>query len=190
MAVGASGGQAGTPDIALLFSGQPTANDTLTLNGTVFTFIAGASSGTNIQIGANIAATLANAVTRINAEAVGSLITASASSPTLTITSDTTGIANNNFTVSWAFASATINADGSGASTTGNRTLDGGTITLTGGSGFKAIEIFGDGSVRFTTAGGQMVSIRSIEFNKLLRELILDSDGGLGPNHKLFGVSP
>jgi hypothetical protein len=49
------------------FAGQPAANDTITLNGTVWTFVAGAPVGNQIQIGANLAATIANAVAALSA---------------------------------------------------------------------------------------------------------------------------
>jgi len=52
---------------AVTFAGQPAANDTITLNGTVWTFVAGAPVGNQIQIGANTAATIAAAVAALSA---------------------------------------------------------------------------------------------------------------------------
>lgn len=191
IAVGTSAANSGSPVANMVFSGQPAANDRLVIGTTTFTFVASGATGNQINIGANLAATLANATTVINANATESpIITASNNgSTTLTITSDTTGPANNAYVTGWTFASATINHNASGAATSGSKTLAGGGVTLTGGMGYKTIEVDGDGSIRFTTAGGQRVAIRDIDLNKLLFELLLDEDSGLGPNRKFFGIA-
>lgn len=49
------------------FAGQPAVNDTITLNGTVWTFVAGAPAAQQIQIGGTVAATVANAVAALSA---------------------------------------------------------------------------------------------------------------------------
>jgi hypothetical protein len=49
------------------FSTQPAANDTLTIDGTIVTFVAGTPSGNQVQIGASLAATLQNLLTFLSA---------------------------------------------------------------------------------------------------------------------------
>jgi hypothetical protein len=55
---------------SILFSAQPVANATITIAGTAFTFVSSAPTGNQIQIGANLGATLTNAVTALNASVV------------------------------------------------------------------------------------------------------------------------
>lgn len=65
---------AGNAAGSILFAANPSAAQTITLNGVVWTFIAGASSGTNVQIGGTLGLTMANLLTQVNAS-VNSLIT-------------------------------------------------------------------------------------------------------------------
>ncbi len=59
----------------VVFTVNPSVNDTITLNGVVFTFIAGASSGTNVQIGGSLAITVgANLLAQVQAS-VNPLVT-------------------------------------------------------------------------------------------------------------------
>ena len=52
------------------FSGQPSNNDTLTLNGTAITFVTGTPTGDEVQIsGVNLAGTLTNLMTFLNSSA-------------------------------------------------------------------------------------------------------------------------
>jgi len=85
------------------FSNQPTANDTITINGTVFTFVAGAPAGDEIQIGGTVIQTVDNAVTQLNASADGNVTVATYSRPTGTqrilITHDAAGSTGNAFTL-------------------------------------------------------------------------------------------
>lgn len=100
----------------ILFSVNPTAADTITINSVVFTFIAGASTATDIHIGANLAATMAEAKAVLNASVNGSVDDATYgenSSNTITITHDTPGTGGNSFTL--AASVATV----SGATLTG-----------------------------------------------------------------------
>jgi hypothetical protein len=53
----------------IVFSANPTANDTITLHDTVFTFIIGASTATDIQIKASLTLTLDEALTVLNGSA-------------------------------------------------------------------------------------------------------------------------
>lgn len=52
------------------FSAQPLADSTISINGTVFTFKAAGAAGNQVNIGADLAATLANLATVLNASAV------------------------------------------------------------------------------------------------------------------------
>src|SRR5688500_15704857 len=55
------------------FTGVPVANETVTVNGVVFTFIAGASAGTDVHIEATAAAQSAAFAAILNASANGSV---------------------------------------------------------------------------------------------------------------------
>ena len=89
------------------FTAQPAANSTFTVNGTVFTFVAGTPTGNQVQIGANLAATLTNLATVLNASVVTqvALATYTASATALTIAYKTLGPAGNAFTLAAQAAS-------------------------------------------------------------------------------------
>lgn len=117
----------------IVFSGQPAANATLTLNGIAWTFVTGTPSGNQSQIGANLAATLANLVTALNASAVPQIAAASygqTGGTTLSVTHDTLGPAGNAFTLA---AQPASNGTPSGA------TLAGGANSHTFGSGAQLL---------------------------------------------------
>lgn len=105
----------------MVFTTIPAAGQTISVNGTVFTFVTGASSGTNIGIKANTALTVAEIVTVLNASAVTGVAAATysqdAGSSILTILHDTAGAAGNNFTLaasSAAVSGATLTGGGTG----------------------------------------------------------------------------
>lgn len=87
----------------IVFSGQPAANSTIQLGRTTlttFTFVSTAPTGNQIQIGANLAATLANAVTALNASVVAQVAEATYSvvgGTTLAIAFDAVGALGNTF---------------------------------------------------------------------------------------------
>lgn len=85
----------------ITFTAQPATNSTMTLNGTVWTFVAGAPTGTQIQKGVDLAATLTAAATALNASADAETAknTYVAGATTLTATNDTLGPAGNAYTV-------------------------------------------------------------------------------------------
>jgi len=56
------------------FSGQPSANDTLTVGGTAITFVSGAPSGNQVQIGGSLAVTLASLLSFLQASADTNLV--------------------------------------------------------------------------------------------------------------------
>lgn len=75
--VGSSVGFASFPPAAegsILFVANPAAADTITLNGTVVTFVAGAPVGNQVQIGVDLAATMAALVAFLDASADAQLV--------------------------------------------------------------------------------------------------------------------
>jgi len=104
-----------------VFTAQPADTSTITLAATVWTFVAGAPSGNQIQIGANLGATLAAAVVALNASGVAGIAAATYSAvggTKLRIVFDTAGPTGNAYTV---VASANSHA------TVATATLTGGT---------------------------------------------------------------
>ncbi len=89
---------------SIFFAANPSPGDTVTLNSVVYTFIAGATSGTNIHIGGTCAFTVASFVNQL-ALSVNPLITVASynwsggpGTATFTITYNTTGTIGNAFT--------------------------------------------------------------------------------------------
>lgn len=93
---------------SIVFAANPSADDTITLNGTAWTFKASGATGAQTNIGASLAATLATLVTNLNASADTQVTkcTYSANSDTLFISYDTRGTAGNSFTL--AASAATV----------------------------------------------------------------------------------
>jgi hypothetical protein len=101
----------------LTFSAQPAAGSTITLGGTVWTFVASGATGNQTNIGANLAATLTALATNLNASVNANiaLSTYTAGATALTIRSKTWA-GGNGFTLA---ADATSNATRSGATLSG-----------------------------------------------------------------------
>jgi len=128
-------GDAATGSIA--FSAQPAAASTVTINGTAFTFVASGATGNQVNLGANLAATMTALVTVLNASVVTGVAAATytGTATALTIVHDTLGVAGNTFTLA---ASAPSNGTPSGA------TLSGGTYAhafTTGAAVLPALSI-------------------------------------------------
>jgi hypothetical protein len=104
------------------FSNQPAAGSTITINGTVITFVASGATGAQVNIGADTAATVTALSTALNAMNISSIAasTYSPSSTTLNITYDLVGTRGNAVKI---VAGAGSNATASGA------TLSGGNYT-------------------------------------------------------------
>jgi hypothetical protein len=102
----------GAATARIRFSALPAVNSTITINGTAFTFVASGATGNQINIGVDLATTIANAVTVLNASAVAgvALATYAASGSDLTITHDAAGPGGNAFTLSTPSASPASNA--------------------------------------------------------------------------------
>ena len=122
VATGDVGGVAATGTIT--FTGAPVANETITVRGIVYTFKTLAATATEITIGANVTATAANTVLKINAN--DPLLDALSALGVVTIGASDTGTYGNAYTL----AQAATNTAVSGA-------------TLTGG--INAVVITGDG---------------------------------------------
>jgi hypothetical protein len=125
-------GASASGDIA--FSGQPAADSTITINGTVFTFKAAGATGNQINIGATLSDTLDNAVTVLNASVVSGVAAATYSktgTDTLHVAHDTPGTASNSFTLA---AGAGSNGTPSGATLSGGAVGWSETITADGDS--------------------------------------------------------
>jgi hypothetical protein len=106
---------------AIVFSAQPAASSTITINGVAFTFVASAPTGNQIQIGANLSATITAIATALNASVNASVTPATyaaSGGTTLTVTHDTLGTVGNAFTLA---------ADGPSNGTVSGPTLTGGT---------------------------------------------------------------
>lgn len=87
----------------LTFSGIPSAGNTITINGVVFTFIAattGPITSTQIVIASTVAAQVANAALTISAYFLGSFAAVSDGTSKLTVTSDQRGTSGNDVTIS------------------------------------------------------------------------------------------
>ena len=106
------------------FSGLPTADETIEVNGTTYTFKATSASATQITIGADATATAANAASIISSN--DAEVDAISSTGTLTISAAETGEYGNSITVSEAATNVTV----------GGATLSG---------GVDAVIITGDG---------------------------------------------
>lgn len=113
---------------AIRFDGQPAADSAVTINGTAFTFKATGATGNQVNIGANVAATVTALAAALNASAVAgvSAATYTANGAVLTIAHDAAGLSGNAFTI---VAGAGSNASASGG------TLTGGTVAHVFASG-------------------------------------------------------
>ena len=113
------------------FSANPAANDTLTLNGTVVTFVSGTPTGNQVQIGGTLAITLQNLLTFLSASTDVQLVKFKYSlAPSATIiyfVSSVTGTAGNALTLAKSSTAITL----SGA-------------TLVGGTGTNLYGLFGN----------------------------------------------
>lgn len=105
---------------SLTFSAQPVANSTITVAGTVFTFVATGAVGNQCNIGANLAATMTALAVVLNASVVPAVAAATytATATAINIAFDTLGHLGNAFTLAASTAPAS-NATPSAATLTG-----------------------------------------------------------------------
>ncbi len=104
------------------FSGQPSANDTITIIGTAVTFVSGTATGNQVKIGTDLATTLASLAAILNGSADTNLVKASYSvvGSTLYAVSKVTGTAGNAYTLVKSSTAITV----SGATFTGGSGTD------------------------------------------------------------------
>jgi hypothetical protein len=97
---------------SIVFAANPSAGNTITLNGTVWTFVAGTASGNETEIQSTLIQTLDALVDDLNGSADAEIAKCTHARPTgtetLTITFDTAGPTGNAFTL--AASAATISA--------------------------------------------------------------------------------
>lgn len=94
------------------FAGQPSANDTITINSRVWTFVASGATQYQVNIGGTLAATLANFISQYNASKLStaniSNITATATSTVITFTADWGGLWGNLITLAKSGTNLTV----------------------------------------------------------------------------------
>jgi hypothetical protein len=106
----------------LTFSGQPTAGDTLTINGHLSTFVAGAAGANQITLGGNATLTAQTVKEYINDNSGLFHVTATGASTAITLTANTPGVAGNSIGLARSGSYPAV----SGSLLTGG--LNGGTI--------------------------------------------------------------
>ena len=105
----------------ITFSVNPVAASTITLQGTVWTFVASITGASQILIGATLAATLSAAVATLNASSDTNTakMTYAASATVITATAVLSGTAGNAYTLAASVATAAATLSGGVAGTTG-----------------------------------------------------------------------
>lgn len=163
---------------SLQFLGNPAPGDSLNINGSIFTFVAGPPGGSNqIQVGGTLAQTVLNVATALNANNAFTQGNAALATygfngtDTINISYDTPGLEGNAFQIAVDLTTSTQSAviNGAAASQTASGTLLGGedgTATLTSnqlytyelGSGsnqiVKRLSELGLSNISFNSAGG------------------------------------
>lgn len=104
-------------------TGQPSAGNTVTINGTTIEFVASGATGAQVNIGASSSATASNLLTYINANSASLLVSATITTPTSLVRLTSTGIgpANNSITLTRVGANISL----SGATMTGASSVAG-----------------------------------------------------------------
>lgn len=100
------------------FAGAPVANDTVTVNGVVFTAVASGATGNQFNIGGTVAITATNLAAAINASVtagVAGVVTAASALGVVTISAFKTGVMGNSLTLAKVASNTTV----SGATLTG-----------------------------------------------------------------------
>jgi hypothetical protein len=141
---------------AISFPAQPTAGDTITLNGVVITFVASGAAGNQVNIGADLTATLANLLTFLTTSQNASLLlcnyATNATSKRLGITYKTSNLGDN-FTL--AASVATVSAP-----TLKGQNTPADTATVTNLAWREAAKL-GGALAGMTESTGNMVASRS-----------------------------
>lgn len=118
------------------FTAQPANNATVTVNGTVFTFVSGAPTAGQVKIGSDLATTVANLVAALRSSADANVTPATysvnAAGTGITVSHNTLGTAGNSFTLAVSSSPAS-NAAVSGGTLTGGAATGAWRHTFTGG---------------------------------------------------------
>ncbi len=141
------GATAGTQATGTLTaSDQPTASETIAVNGITLTFVAGASTSTNVHIGATKEDTMANLAAVLNASANAALTVAtySVSDAVVTITYTAGGTDGNAYTLANSSGTAVVTRSAAtlagGSSTVGGWTMAAGVPVIIPGDRFPSIK--------------------------------------------------
>jgi hypothetical protein len=136
---------------SVVFTANPAVSDTLTIDGTIITFVASGATGTQVNIGANLAATLQNLLTMLQSSANANLIllTYSLQNYTLNLTAASSGTGGNALTLAKSSTAMAL----SGATLTGGSAGGAPCITITG----KYSGILGN-KIQFSIQNGTMAN--------------------------------
>jgi hypothetical protein len=96
---------------SVAFAGQPAANDTVTINGTVFTFVAAGAAGNQVNIAASLTLTIDALCTALNASAVAAVAKATyanVAGTSMSVTHDAAGAEGNDFTLAESGANISV----------------------------------------------------------------------------------
>jgi len=174
---------------SLNYTGQPSATETITVNGAIFTYIDGASTDTDIQIGGpasgNLAATLLETETVLNASTDGRVSTATYLSDGATqvdVTFDTIGTFGTLFTLATTVTGGTVTAMSQVSNVTGSCGIHIDNLSDGGASnGIIANNIFDVGAY----TGVQIAGVDQLNL------FFSDNDHlGSGPLYDCDGTSP
>lgn len=144
----------GTARGSVKFNGNPSAGQTVVLNGVTWTFVASGAAGTQSNIGTYVEDTVAALVTALNASVNTSIDDATYTSDdnVLFVTHDTAGAAGDGYTLAAGTADVTL----SGA------TLRGGAIAVSLDDELTVLTISGAANVALTLAAGEQGQRKSI----------------------------
>lgn len=119
------------------FTVNPTASSTLTLNGTAVTFVASGATGTQVNIGATLAATLTSLLSMLQGSADAQLVkfTYALQGTTLALTATTAGTGGNALTLATTVPGATLSGSTLTGGTAANTAIPNATFDSTATAG-------------------------------------------------------
>lgn len=183
---------------SVAFAGQPTANDTITINGVVFTAKASGAAGNEFNIGADLGESIDNLVTVLNGSAVAAVALATYANVTdtsMSVTFDAYGTAGNAFTL----AESGSNTSVSGATLTGGTDADVldlsaetmALVTATGGNQHFWLPVGDEGqevTLYLKTKGGSSNAVVHGTFSASATTLTFDTAGEFAKLKSMNGV--
>lgn len=131
---------------SIVFAANPSADQTITLNGTAWTFKASGATDAQTNIGASLSATLATLVTNLNASADAQVTKCTywADATTLYISFDTRGTTGNTFTLAASHATPSDSTLTGGAAAPGSSSA--GLVRDIPKTNEEIVALFGEGS--------------------------------------------